>query len=861
MPHSSWGKHGSRTHGRLAATSVAARWLAGALVLMTSLTAAAGSAAAQTCSEASYKTARAAFGCEYIRLLRVQRSGDLPNFSRCQLQLERRNARDGRLHDACPTAASLQAVVDACVADTVALVAPGANHVCRMRFYGQARAFSRCGIGALLQSSRSGEPVDFGLCSRRLARVLDGARSRLDGCPSTTNVALEDALLDCLGALGETVEDAPTPTPTATATPTLADTPLPTATLEPTATPTAEEPTATPTVEEPTATPTAEEPTATPTAEEPTATPTAEEPTATPTVEEPTATPTAEEPTATPTAEEPTATPTAEEPTATPAATDTATPVPTDTPTPAPTATPTETPTPVPTVPTEFRRVFVTSTTTNGNFPDGVEGADAFCQARADAAGLPGRFVAWLSTGNSTTQARDRLENAPVPYFRVDGVKVADDFNDVVDGSLDAPIVVDEFGVTRGAFEGVWTGTAADGTGVSGFNDNVRCRQWKSDASGDGGRVGSSNVMDNGWTNSGSNFPCNSAKRLYCFQSNHRTVFVTSTTHQGNLGGVRGADAICQARADAAGLDSHFVAWLSSGNGETQARDRIDNAPAPFRLVDGTKVADTWTDLVDGTLDNPINVDETGAPQEVAFGVWTGSDADGTGVTGSDAATRCRQWSSSAGTDSGRTGSTTAVNNTWTNGGGAGNVACDQPRRLYCVESQLKCGNGSKCVFLYDQRVGANLGGLAGADALCQSAADASSNVAAGTYKAWLSTETVDAGDRLTHASVPYILPNGNRVADDWADLTDGTLDRAICNTQFGMNAASSPCFYYNVWTATDTAGNFAGDGSCNGWTSATVEAGHAMVGNESATGSNWSQAGNGDCRDPEAFKLYCFQQ
>lgn len=848
MPHSFRGKHGFRPHGMFAANAtVAAHLLVGTFVLLTSLAAAAGSAAAQSCSEASYKTARAAFGCEYIRLLRVQRSGNLPDFSRCEVQLERRNARDGRLHDACPTAASLQAVVDACVANTVTLVAPGANHVCRLRFYGQARAFSRCGIGALLQSSRSGEAVDFSLCSRRLARVLDGARTRLDGCPATSNLALEEALLDCLGALGETVDDAPTPTATASASPTLADTPLPTVTPEPTASPTAAA----------TDTPAA---TATPTAEEPTATPTAEEPTATPTEEEPTTTPTAEDPTATPTLA-----PT-EEPTATPAATDTATPVPTDTPTPLPTSTPTDTPTPVPTVPTEFRRVFVTSTTTNGNFPDGVEGADAFCQARADTAGLPGRFVAWLSTGNSTTQARDRLENAPVPYFRVDGVQVADDFNDLVDGSLDAPINIDEFGATRGAFEGVWTGTAADGTGVSGFNDNVRCRQWTSDASGDGGRVGSSNVIDNGWTNSGSNFSCNSAKRLYCFQSNHRTVFVTSTTHQGNLGGVRGADAVCQARADAAGLDSNFVAWLSSGDAATQARDRIDNAPAPFRLVDGTKFADTWDDLSDGTLDNPINLDETGALQEVAFGVWTGSAADGTGVSGSDASTRCRQWTSNASSDAGRTGSSTAANNAWTNGGGSGDIACDQPRRLYCVESQLKCGNGSKCVFLYNQSLGANLGGLAGADATCQTAADASSNVAAGTYKAWLSTESIDASDRLTHASVPYILPNGNRIADDWNDLTDGTLDRAICNTQFGMNSASSPCFFLSVWTATDTAGNFTGGGSCNGWTSDAVAAGAVTVGNESATGAGWTASGTGYCKADQAderdtFKLYCFQQ
>lgn len=38
------------------------------------------------------------------------------------------------------------------------------------------------------------------------------------------------------------------------------------------------------------------------------------------------------------------------------------------------------------------------------------------------------------------------------------------------------------------------------------------------------------------------------------------TVFVTSTSHTGNLGGLAGADAICQARANEAGLKGNFVA-------------------------------------------------------------------------------------------------------------------------------------------------------------------------------------------------------------------------------------------------------------------------------------------------------------
>jgi len=42
-----------------------------------------------------------------------------------------------------------------------------------------------------------------------------------------------------------------------------------------------------------------------------------------------------------------------------------------------------------------------------------------------------------------------------------------------------------------------------------------------------------------------------------------RIVFATSTLQNGNLGGLAGADQICQEHADAAGLLGSFKAWLS----------------------------------------------------------------------------------------------------------------------------------------------------------------------------------------------------------------------------------------------------------------------------------------------------------
>jgi hypothetical protein len=60
------------------------------------------------------------------------------------------------------------------------------------------------------------------------------------------------------------------------------------------------------------------------------------------------------------------------------------------------------------------------------------------------------------------------------------------------------------------------------------------------------------------------------------------SFFVTSTTHDGDLGGLAGADEICQDLADAAGAgDKDWAAYLSAENGGTpiHARTRIGDGP------------------------------------------------------------------------------------------------------------------------------------------------------------------------------------------------------------------------------------------------------------------------------------------
>src|SRR5689334_19443588 len=90
--------------------------------------------------------------------------------------------------------------------------------------------------------------------------------------------------------------------------------------------------------------------------------------------------------------------------------------------------------------------VFVTSGTTPATFAaPPLASADGVCASRAVAKGLPGTFVAWLST--STTDAIDRLAGSR-GWVRVDGAPVADTAAEMIAGRIYNPINVDEAGQT-----------------------------------------------------------------------------------------------------------------------------------------------------------------------------------------------------------------------------------------------------------------------------------------------------------------------------------------------------------------------------------------------------------------------------
>lgn len=69
--------------------------------------------------------------------------------------------------------------------------------------------------------------------------------------------------------------------------------------------------------------------------------------------------------------------------------------------------------------------------------------------------------ISWRTI--ASTAAQDAQTNAPVlaPVYRLDGVKIADDFADLWDGQIDAPLSIDQFGAFKMTI--VWTGSLGNG--------------------------------------------------------------------------------------------------------------------------------------------------------------------------------------------------------------------------------------------------------------------------------------------------------------------------------------------------------------------------------------------------------------
>lgn len=166
---------------------------------------------------------------------------------------------------------------------------------------------------------------------------------------------------------------------------------------------------------------------------------------------------------------------------------------------------------------------------------------------------------------------------------------------------------------------------------------------------------------------------------------------------------------------------------------------------------------------------------------------------------------------------------------------------------------------------------GADLGGLAGADAYCAELAE-SVGVTGKTWKAYLSSSEEDARDRI--GSGPWYNANGVMVASSVEDLLSDsnnlTKQTAVNESGEVVNGRGDEPNRHDILTGSAANGRSTGS-TCDDWTSSTE--GSATVGHHDRTGggddpTSWSSAHGSRGCSIDALQgtggdglFYCFAQ
>lgn len=144
---------------------------------------------------------------------------------------------------------------------------------------------------------------------------------------------------------------------------------------------------------------------------------------------------------------------------------------------------------------------------------------------------------------------------------------------------------------------------------------------------------------------------------------------------------------------------------------------------------------------------------------------------------------------------------------------------------------------------------GANLGGLEGADAICQKLAEAAGSTGQ-TWKAYLSAEGVNARDRI--GAGPWVNAKGVEIAKDVASLHSDanaiSKDTALTEKGEIVKGRGDSPNQHDVLTGSNADGTLAAGQTCGDWTSngdgAAMVGHHDRMGPDTlATATSWNAA------------------
>ena len=444
-----------------------------------------------------------------------------------------------------------------------------------------------------------------------------------------------------------------------------------------------------------------------------------------------------------------------------------------------------------------------------------------------------------------------------------------------------------------GVRDGVWVGlNNAPGSGVAvwtGLTESYTlaeqtCDNWSSSISTLTGRFGAANRTDEVFIAGPSEY-CESELHLYCVEQpafQHR-IFATNRefgaafAEQANewLGKSfsaeewRGAaDALCQGSADAAVLGGTFVALIEGGDGtgDGDLFYGITDEDGPWALVDGTPVADTVEELIEGVLSVPIDMTETRARFNTGGEyVWTGEHFSATYDYD------CSDWTSATSGVRGRYGDARAANDSWDS---SGQMNCDNRNHLYCLE----VGTGGArnnwpdppssdraLAFVTGDITRGNIYATAGemgltysenaheaGDYICQKVAE--DGDLAGTFRVYLSTTENVASDRFEDLGMsgPWYRTDGTLIARDIHDLR-GYINVPINYLADGTRADNNHRYAFTGQSPADTLND-----NCEDWTT-TDGPGYRGGVYKRSSGWQYGIGGSSGCGSLES--LYCFEQ
>ncbi len=347
----------------------------------------------------------------------------------------------------------------------------------------------------------------------------------------------------------------------------------------------------------------------------------------------------------------------------------------------------------------------------------------------------------------------------------------------------------------------------------------------------------------------------NAAQTVNVTFSNNNYMFATSSTYNGNLGGLTGADGLCAAAAKNSGLPGTYVAWLATTT--TTALSRLGSARG-WLLTNGAPFADTIgvsggkTGIRNGQIFSGPTFDEFGdnsSASQLAT-AWTGANEDGSLVSGNN----CSDWTSSTSATNGLNGTQSYGSGQWTN---QFVQNCASSSSIYCFGTDTSNAltipaPTARIAFLSVGKFTPS-SGLSAADSLCQSEASTAGFPSPSTYLAVLATPTASALSRFSLAGAAWQRPDGMSLATSAAAMAN-----TLSNVPTERSDGSYPSTEVYVWTGSapvTAAGTSAS--TCSNWSS-NSSAISGATGNP-ASPYNWFNASTDPCS--VALPVYCFEQ